>query len=100
MADNVKMEKIAHSSIFCYYDKVDKIYLSRTLIIHTSARAVSRGYLEWFRSDKSLNPKSFALYKLGDINLETGEIFPAKEEISPTLCYDGIADTDGEKVSL
>lgn len=75
-------------NVFCWYDKVDKVYMRDSILADRSIRAVCRGYLHSFESDRKMNFKEFELHKIGEFDDETAEFFPCNEVIDPTIVYD------------
>lgn len=84
-------------NVFCWYDKVDKVYMRDSIVADRSTRAVSRGYLQVFEQNRKMNYKEFELHKIGEFDDETAEFIPCNEVIDPTIVYDK-PDTSTENV--
>ena len=42
-------------NVFCWYDKVDKVYMRDSIVADRSTRAVCRGYLQAFEQNRKMN---------------------------------------------
>lgn len=75
---------------FCWYDKIDEVYMRDSFVLDRSTRAVCRGYLASFEQNRKMNPKEFELVRVGDFDDETGEFSPCfpPEVIDPLQVYD------------
>lgn len=84
-------------NVFCWYDKIDKVYMRDSIVADRSTRAVCRGYLQTFEQNRKMNYKEFELHKIGEFDDETAEFIPCNEVIDPTIVYDK-PDTAQENV--
>lgn len=84
---------------FCWYDKVDKVYMRDSVTIDRSTRAVCRGYLQTFEQNRKMNYKEFSLCHIFDFDDETGVVVPVSpiEEIDPTIVFDKPETTEDNK---
>lgn len=74
-------------NVFCWYDKIDKVYMRDSIVADRSTRAVCRGYLQAFEQNRKMNYKEFELHKIGEFDDETAELVPCNEIIDPTIVY-------------
>lgn len=77
-------------NVFCWYDKIDKVYMRDSVVVDRSTRAVCRGYLQSFQKNKMMNYKEFSLVQIGEFDDETGIInaFDKPVEVDPTIVFD------------
>lgn len=75
-------------NVFCWYDKVDKVYMRDSIVADRSTRAVCRGYLQVFEQNRKMNFKEFELHKIGTFDDETAEFVPCNDVVDPTIVYD------------
>lgn len=75
-------------NVFCWFDKIDKVYMRDSIVADRSTRAVCRGYLQAFEQNRKMNYKEFELHKIGEFDDDTGEFIPCNEVIDPTIVYD------------
>lgn len=75
-------------NVFCWYDKVDQVYMKDSIVADRSLRAVCRGYLQAFEQNRKMNFKEFELHQIGKFDDETAEFVPMNEVIDPTIVYD------------
>lgn len=91
-------------NVFCWYDKIDKVYMRDSVVVDRSTRAVCRGYLNSFQKNKMMNFKEFSLVQIGEFDDETGVLnsFGAPVEIDPTIVFDKSEEniSENEKVDL
>lgn len=75
--------------VFCWHDKVDKIYMQDSVRVHYSKRAMCRGYLMEFEQNKKMNPEEFELCVIGEFNEFTGVVTPYSEPevLNPRAVY-------------
>lgn len=75
--------------VFVWHDKIDKTYLSDSIRIHPSKRAVCRGYIAEFENNKKMNPNEFELCVIGEYNEFTGTItaYDNPEVLNPKMVY-------------
>lgn len=66
---------------YCWYDKVDKVYMADSFVLSRSERAVCRGFINEFSRDKKMNPAEFDLIHVGSFDDEKG-VFTALKEPS------------------
>lgn len=83
---------------FCWFDKVDKTYMSDSIMFARSERSVCRGYINAFEQDKKLNPAEYELIRFGTFDDETGEFFPELPPVSVDVkqVYAEQPDTKGD----
>lgn len=76
--------------VYCWFDKVDKVYMPDSFVLDRSRRSVCRGYLQSFNQHKMMNPKEFSLCKTADFDDETGELKPIfpPEVVDPMIVFD------------
>jgi hypothetical protein len=74
--------------VFCWYDKVDKVYMRDSILADRSTRSVCRGYLHAFEQDKKMNFKEFELHQIGVFDDESGFFESCNEVIDPTIVYE------------
>lgn len=87
---------------YMYYDKVDKVYLDRSIVFSRSERAVCRGYLQSFEQDKRMNPKEYELRFFGTFDDESGKwsLLPEPSVVDVMQVYEKIPDTQGKVVEV
>lgn len=75
--------------VFCWFDKVDKLYLQDSVRVHYSKRAMCRGYLNEFEQNKKMNFNEFELCVIAEFNEETGLLDPysSPEVLDPRIVY-------------
>lgn len=89
-------------NVFCWYDKIDKVYMKDSIVADRSTRAVCRGYLQAFDQNKKMNFKEFELVQLGVFDDESGAFEPINppERIDPTIVYAQPDLSDGQEKDL
>lgn len=91
-------------NVFCWYDKVDKVYMRDSVVVDRSTRAVCRGYLQSFQKNRMMNFKEFSLVQVGEFDDETGIInaFEKPVEVDPTIVFDKSEENlkDNQSVDL
>lgn len=89
-------------NVFCWFDKIDKVYMRDSVVVDRSTRAVCRGYLQSFQKNKMMNFKEFSLVQIGEFDDETGTIsaFTNPVEIDPTIVFDKSEETLNENQSV
>lgn len=89
-------------NVFCWYDKVDKVYMKDSIVADRSTRAVCRGYLQAFEQNRKMNFKEFSLVQLGSFDDETGILIPfdPPKEIDPTIVFEKQDLSDGKEKEL
>lgn len=99
------------NGVFCWYDKIDKVYMPGTFMLNRSERAVCRGFLQEFERDKRMNPAEFSLYRIGTFDDETGQFvlgeyddntqfvkYDKPRQVDPSVVFAKQGATDGAVV--
>lgn len=73
--------------IYMWYDKVDKTYLSDSIMVSDQRRSVCRGYIKAFENDRKMNPAEYELRCVGSVDLNSGEITSDVEVVDPRIVY-------------
>lgn len=87
-------------NVFCWYDKIDKVYMKDSIVSDRSTRAVCRGYLQVFEQNKKMNFKEYELYQIATFDDETGELVPMKEVVDPTIVFEKPVVEENKEVDI
>lgn len=87
------------NKLYCWHDKVDKLFMPDSFMLSRSERAVCRGFLKTFETDKKLNPKEYELVCLGQFDDETGSLVPSQPVVvNVNQIFDDSVPSDGTVV--
>lgn len=86
--------------MYVMYDKIDKVYNTRTINFSRSERELCRAYLQQFEQDRKVNPAEYSLLKLGTFDDETCkfDLLPTPHEVDINQIYAPAKSENGEVV--